>query len=1528
MSDLKTVQISAISATAVPPPWYSLSTQTRAYITIHDTQSTARLRSQLSSLSATPVWRETLPPVAVSLSSTLILKIYRQRPLLFLGFNRLIATRTITVAELVSMQDDSDAISLNMIPQDPGAGELFLNLTLGIQDLTATAVIGQIPQKATSEESGTPYASQTLAHIIVRLGMISSFAVTFAELHPISAAAVTLVKEMGKSIEHQLESHIRVKALMVNVHGTLKFVESTQLRVHMEQHQDLIREVLQCTVDCVRYAWSGSKYGLFDLLTSESTLRLKELNDLENILNILNRRLSETLLIDSAQNTAKIAKDMASTVSAQRLSSLKPVDMPMSVNKRVRNSRFPGTRAAVVDELTKWAFLNATHTNVFWVFGPSGTGKSTIANSLAEIFDALGYTGSFVFFDRDVRERADPSSFIRTIASHLARRGGPMADAIFAAVEKNPGVSEMHLARQFKTLILEPTCATTSVSSRPVIIIIDALDEGAIDGEVPADFLAVLADGLPRLPKHVRVLITSRRDPKIVSSLSALPCVREYDLSKELDIHQDIRVFITAQLEAIRQRNIKSLPTSWPPPASIDKLVEHASGLFIWAVVACTHMDSWLANERLMQLLQSTVGRGIEEPLDVLYGTAVGGPQAWKFPDTAQVLHDVLVAIVMARTPLSAESIADLTGRTIPEVEGAVSEIHSILTIDEKGIIRVVHPSVRDYLTDPARCSSKLLWSVDAEAGNSFLAMRCFELMGRCLKYNFMKRAPTADFHRGRPRVICTWNSPQYNGSLSTQYACAAWIDHLCCIQRPELLPEIYPHIAQFFSTHFLHWLEALSVMKCSREAIRVLGKLHSWCLAHEGTSSYEPQLCQLIYDAWRFVNTFSQTIEAYPLLVYDTALPFLPKTTALRNILTSQHRAKVPEVLIGGLGGWDSCLYSMTRHRGPVQALALCAETKTVISSGRDASMRMWSYETGVETHPRLNCFTDEAHRMNIVSVQFSPDNSLVFSGSLDGTICCWDARTNQLKMRLDDPAIPEPLPFSVLAGTTIHSIAVLLDGRVVAAGRQDGRISLWNIDQSSRADEDLVGHTDAVFSIHTSVDRDILVSGSADTTVRLWNVPARKLTREYRGHTGAIRAVALSPDMASIVSGSADNTIRLWSTSNANECAVLHGHTDEILAVAFSPDGRYLASGGKDRKICVWTVNGHRLFQQFTSHIGAIYSLLFCDPTRLISGAYGGEARVWKLSETQAGDNDMQWLHAGIVYAVALSNGGHLFASGCSNSTVILWNARTGHPVFPSLKNHTARINCIAFSPDDSSFASGSSDRTVRLVDTTTGNVLDPVLRFSSDVYFLAFSPHGGYLAIGLADNTITLWDTVTHKRTLELSSSVPRGELRGLAVSNQAGKLCGLYYKHEVGLGIAIWDDTTGEILLQMDVTLGRSDMDWTWTRIENAHIAFSEDDSHVLVRYHYGVDGFIEARAFDVLTGVEAPILAASLRRLYAQNAEIYHGDTIIMPLPRDFKPTDMVRTWKVAGDVIMVGMDSGRVYAVDFRARLQQLESGQ
>jgi WD40 repeat protein len=98
------------------------------------------------------------------------------------------------------------------------------------------------------------------------------------------------------------------------------------------------------------------------------------------------------------------------------------------------------------------------------------------------------------------------------------------------------------------------------------------------------------------------------------------------------------------------------------------------------------------------------------------------------------------------------------------------------------------------------------------------------------------------------------------------------------------------------------------------------------------------------------------------------------------------------------------------------------------------------------------------------------------------------------------------------------------------------------------------------------------LVVSGSRDRTVRLWDATTRSLRRTLEGHTEWVCAVAFSPDGTLVASGSHDRTVRLWDVATGSLRRTLEGHTDWVRAVAFSPDGTLVASGSHDRTVRLW--------------------------------------------------------------------------------------------------------------------------------------------------------------------------------------------------------------------------------------------------------------------------------------------------------------------------------------------------------------------
>ena len=201
----------------------------------------------------------------------------------------------------------------------------------------------------------------------------------------------------------------------------------------------------------------------------------------------------------------------------------------------------------------------------------------------------------------------------------------------------------------------------------------------------------------------------------------------------------------------------------------------------------------------------------------------------------------------------------------------------------------------------------------------------------------------------------------------------------------------------------------------------------------------------------------------------------------------------------------------------------------------------------------------TLEGHTDGVAAVSFSPDGSLLASGSSDGTILLWDMRSRERVATLGHTDGVAAVSFSP-------------DGALLASGLGDRTVLLWDV--ATREQVATLGHRFWVNAVSFSPDGTLLASGLWHRTVLLWDVATREQVATLEGHTNVVYSVSFSPDGALLATGGWDGMVILWDVLT-REKIIAFGHTDAIRSVSFSPDGTTLAAGGEDGTILLWNVD-----------------------------------------------------------------------------------------------------------------------------------------------------------------------------------------------------------------------------------------------------------------------------------------------------------------------------------------------------------------
>jgi len=1085
-----------------------------------------------------------------------------------------------------------------------------------------------------------------------------------------------------------------------------------------------------------------------------------------------------------------------------------------------RGESFAG-REWLFSEIDQWA--SSGEARALLVRADFGVGKTALLSEYIRRHRGHAVI-AWYFCQHDTQATLRPETFVRSIATQLAQALPAYRWAIEASLDLQKRLDEAASdpASALEACVLGPLSKSPEPGG-PRLLLIDALDEGLEldpgEGSRRVNIVDLLARKAARFPSWLRVLVTSRPNPQVITPLRAAFSLSQID-AESTGNREDLRRFILAQVSgaAVRERLREA---AFTPEGCADLLLERSGGKFLFVVHALRDLGGGRLS--LRELAQLPPG------MDAFYLDFFErrfGPAAERYGEARKLLG----VMCAAREPLSRAELAEVLGDNEQAVRAVHSRLPDFLRLRAERL-NFDHASLRQWLTqeDEDGIARAGCFAVDLQEARS--SIRGWALArvraGTAHTSPYLLRNLAAHFQddaekRREYAHLLLERFEWSQARLESSGVPGLLADTELLKGHPEqaLLQALVRNSELTLRRSAKQWcaqvLARLGVGEGSSVGLQhLVSSARSW-LARQAAAS------ELLVPATRslhLVKGQDRVLEGcQPLAVLpdgrivssandDTVRVWDPKQRADPIIFKGHSReiealAVLPDGRIVS-GAWDRTVrvwdptlrtepIVLEGHSAPVVALAVLADGR-IASGANDDTVRVW------DPTRRAAPLVFEGHSDILQALAVLPDGR-VASGGNDNTVRVWDPAQRAAPLVLEGHSAP------------VAALAVLPDGRIVSSS-WDRTVRVWDLMQRA-APIVLEGHTESVGPLALLADGRI-VSGADDCTVRVWDLKRPGEPTVLEGHSGWVWALAVLPD-GRIASASLDRTVRVWDPTLTSETIVLQGHSEEVKALVVLPDGR-IVSGADDSTVRVWDTTHRSETLGFEAHPGPIETLVALPDGRMARSAANNTVQVWD-PQRPAMTIALQG-HAGEVRALAALPDGRI-VSAARDRTVRVWDPR--HEAEPLVfKGHTGAVEALAVLPDGRIVSAGW-DRSVR--------VWDPELRaapvvfkgHSNRVRVLAVLPDGRIVS-GALDHTVRVWDPTQRTEPIVLEAHSSR--VRALAVLPDGRIVSGSRDRT-----VRVWDPT-----LTSDTVVLEGHSDWVWALavLPDGRIASASADSTVRV-----------------------------------------------------------------------------------------------
>ena len=409
-------------------------------------------------------------------------------------------------------------------------------------------------------------------------------------------------------------------------------------------------------------------------------------------------------------------------------------------------------------------------------------------------------------------------------------------------------------------------------------------------------------------------------------------------------------------------------------------------------------------------------------------------------------------------------------------------------------------------------------------------------------------------------------------------------------------------------------------------------------------------------------------------------------------------------------------------------------------------------------------------------MKVVFSPDGSLLASGSADHTLKVWDVISGIMVASLHDHS------------DALNDVKFSFDSKMVITASIDATVKFFDVATElltpieNTFDSMCEVNKKCVNSVMFSPDGKSLVSTSS-CKISVWDVSSRKLITVLEGHQDTVTFASYNTSSSKICSCAVDGTVVVWDGLTFDVIATMENAS--VSSVAFTLDGYKVVLRTVDYRVLFWDFCADQLVFEFTNERQncennpyqvnlvtfcpeglmktiSIVNVQICVNGIVIDCEAKQEIQVWDVVSRElistleiypspySEDDDNNLLHRDntegtcISRSFSFSPDGLMIATGYTNGSIVVSNVMNGKTLM-KLSSHTKTVTSLCFNIEGMKIVSGSEDFTVKIWDVHGGILVTTLKGHSDTVVHVTFSPCGLRVASASEDKTVILWDAV---------------------------------------------------------------------------------------------------------------------------------------------------------------------------------------